>query len=75
MKVNTSHTSGMNLATLLYELVFHSFVPISCMSYVQERLCYFALKAYFDMLHFVIYIHRNPKILVFISQIITIKID
>ena len=26
------------------------------------------------MLHFVIYIHRNPKILVFIPQIIRIKI-
>ena len=55
-------------------LFYHSFVPITYMSYVQEGLCYFALKAYFDMLHFVIYIHGNPKILVFISQIITIKI-
>ena len=55
-------------------LFYHSFVPITYMSYVQEGLCYFALKAYFDMLHLVIYIHGNPKILVFISQIITIKI-
>ena len=35
---------------------------------VQEGLCNFALKEYFDMLHFIIYIHRNPKILAFIFQ-------
>ena len=26
------------------------------------------------MLHYIIFIHRNPEILVFVSQIITIKI-
>ena len=50
------------------------FVPITCISDVQERLCNLALKTYFDMLHFIIYIHRNPEILVFISQIIAIQI-
>ena len=48
-------------------LFYHIFVPISCILDVQEGLCNFALKAYFDMLHFIIYIHRNPEILVFIS--------
>ena len=35
---------------------------------IQEGLYNFALKEYFDMLHFIIYIHRNPKILTFIFQ-------
>ena len=38
---------------------------------VQEGLCNFALKEYFDMLYFIIYIFRNPKVLVFIIQIIS----
>ena len=55
-------------------LFYHIFVPITCILDVQEGLCNFALKTYFDILHFIIYIHRNPEIVVFISQIITIKI-
>ena len=35
---------------------------------VQEGLCNFALKEYFDMLYFIIHIYRTPKILAFIFQ-------
>ena len=35
---------------------------------IQEGLCNFALKEYFDMLHFNFYICRNPKIIAFIFQ-------
>ena len=35
---------------------------------VQERLCNFAVKEHFDILHFIIYIHRNPKVIAFIFQ-------
>ena len=55
-------------------LFWHSFVPVRCMSGVQEGLCNFALNAYFDRSYFIIYIHRNPKIPVLISQIININI-
>ena len=55
-------------------LFYHIFVPITCISDVQESLCYSALKTYFDMLHFIIYNHRKPEILVCISQIITVKV-
>ena len=35
---------------------------------VQEGLCNFTWKEYFDILHFIICIHRNSKILAFIFQ-------
>ena len=42
---------------------------------VQEGLCNFVLKEYFHMLYFIIYIHRNPKILAFIFQNISNNYD
>ena len=44
-------------------------------SNVQEELYNFTLKEYFETLHFIIYIHRNQKILAFIFQNISNNYD